>query len=75
MPMPYKLDLRGNPGGAFQGAVATSSVFVENRVVTHVVINNNVHMSCRTSADCITMAPNEHIAICVDGSGQLLEIK
>jgi carboxyl-terminal processing protease len=63
----YVLDLRGNPGGAFQSAVEISSLFVENRVATYVVDSNNVQMPFRTATGRVIMRPDEPMAIWVDG--------
>lgn len=63
----YVLDLRGNPGGAFQSAVEISSLFVENRVATYVVDSNHVQMPFRTASGRVMMRPDEPMAIWVDG--------
>lgn len=48
----YVLDLRGNPGGAFQSAVEVASLFLEpDTVATYVVDNNAVRLPFKTVAN------------------------
>ena len=63
----FVLDLRGNPGGAFQSAVEISSLFVSNRVATYVVDSNNVQLPFRTAENRVIMPPENPMAIWVDG--------
>lgn len=63
----FVLDLRGNPGGAFQSAVEISSLFVNYRVATYVVDSNNVQLPFRTAEGRVIMPPENPMAIWVDG--------
>jgi len=63
----FVLDLRGNPGGAFQSAVEISSLFVDNRVATYVVDSNGVELPFKTMADRVVVDPNAPVAIWLDG--------
>jgi len=63
----FVLDLRGNPGGAFQSAVEISSLFVDNRVATYVVDSNGVELPFKTMADRVVVDPKAPVAIWVDG--------
>lgn len=63
----FVLDLRGNPGGAFQSAVEISSLLVDNRVATYVVDSNGVELPFKTMADRVVVDPSFPVAIWVDG--------
>jgi carboxyl-terminal processing protease len=63
----FVLDLRGNPGGAFQSAVEISSLFVDNRVATYVVDSNGVELPFKTMSDRVVVDPKAPVAIWVDG--------
>eukprot|EP00586_Coscinodiscus_wailesii_P003688 CAMPEP_0172487460 /NCGR_PEP_ID=MMETSP1066-20121228/16572_1 /TAXON_ID=671091 /ORGANISM="Coscinodiscus wailesii, Strain CCMP2513" /LENGTH=449 /DNA_ID=CAMNT_0013254097 /DNA_START=323 /DNA_END=1669 /DNA_ORIENTATION=+ len=63
----YVLDLRGNPGGAFQSAVEISSLFLKDRVATYVVDNNDVELPFRTTKDKVIVDVSEPLVIWVDG--------
>ena len=63
----FVLDLRGNPGGAFQSAVEISSLFVDNRVATYVVDSNGVELPFKTMADRVVVNPSAPVAIWLDG--------
>ena len=63
----FVLDLRGNPGGAFQSAVEISSLFVDNQVATYVVDSNGVELPFKTMADRVVVDPKAPVAIWVDG--------
>ena len=45
----YVMDLRGNPGGAFQSAVEIAGLFMDDKVATNVVDSNQVQMPFRTT--------------------------
>jgi carboxyl-terminal processing protease len=62
------LDLRGNPGGAFQSAVEISSLFYENKVATYVVDSNHVELPFKTASGRVMIPSNQPIAIWLDGS-------
>lgn len=62
----YVIDVRGNPGGAFQSAVEISSLFIDNRVATYVVDANHVELPFRTAAGRVIVDPEDPIAIWVD---------
>lgn len=63
----FVLDLRGNPGGAFQSAVEISSLFVDNQVATYVVDSNGVELPFKTMPDRVVVDPKYPVAIWVDG--------
>ena len=63
----YVLDLRGNPGGAFQSAVEIAGLFMSDKLATDVVDGNGVSLKFRTSANKVAIDPSEPIAIWVDG--------
>lgn len=63
----FVLDLRGNPGGAFQSAVEISSLLVDNQVATYVVDSNGVELPFKTMPNRVVVPPNIPIAIWVDG--------
>ena len=63
----FVIDLRGNPGGAFQSAVEISSLFVDNQVATYVVDSNGVELPFKTMADRVVVDPQAPLAIWLDG--------
>ena len=63
----YVLDLRGNPGGAFQSAVEIAGLFMSDRLATDVVDGNGVSLKFRTAADRVAIDSSDSIAIWVDG--------
>lgn len=63
----YVLDLRGNPGGAFQSAVEIAGLFMSNKLATDVVDGNGVDLKFRTSKDKMAIDLDDSIAIWVDG--------
>lgn len=63
----FVMDLRGNPGGAFQSAVEISSLLVDNRVATTVVDANGIELPFRTAAGQVVVDPKAPLAIWVDG--------
>ena len=62
----YVIDVRGNPGGAFQSAVEISSLFIDNRVATYVVDGNQFELPFRTATGSVLVDLNDPIAIWVD---------
>lgn len=63
----FVIDLRGNPGGAFQSAVEISSLFLDNKVATTVVDSNGVELPFRTSAGRVVVDPKAPLAMWMDG--------
>ena len=63
----YVLDLRGNPGGAFQSAVEIAGLFMSDKLATDVVDGNGVALKFRTSTNKVAIDPSDPIAIWVDG--------
>lgn len=62
----YVLDVRGNPGGAFQSAVEISSLFLDNRVATYVLDSNQVELPFKTAAGRVIVDPEDPLVIWVD---------
>jgi carboxyl-terminal processing protease len=63
----YVLDLRGNPGGAFQSAVEIAGLFMSDKLATEVVDGNDVALKFRTSKDKVMIDVSDPVAIWVDG--------
>lgn len=63
----YVLDVRGNPGGAFQSAVEIAGLFMSDKLATDVVDGNGVDLKFRTSKDKVVVDEKDPIAIWVDG--------
>jgi len=63
----YVLDLRGNPGGAFQGATEISSLFLDNRVASYVLDKNEVEVPFRTAAGSVLISNEVPLVIWTDG--------
>jgi carboxyl-terminal processing protease len=63
----YVLDVRGNPGGAFQSAVEIAGLFMDNKLATDVVDGNGVDLKFRTSKDRVVIDPTDTLVIWVDG--------
>ncbi len=63
----YVVDVRGNPGGAFQSAIEIAGLFMNDRLATDVVDGNGVDLKFRTSKDRVVIGENEPLAIWVDG--------
>ncbi|KAL3796665.1 hypothetical protein HJC23_009965 [Cyclotella cryptica] len=63
----YVLDVRGNPGGAFQSAVEIAGLFMSDKLATDVVDGNGVDLKFRTSKDKIVIDEKDPLAIWVDG--------
>ena len=47
----FVLDLRSNPGGAFQSAVEIAGLFMKDKVATSVVDSNQVELPFKTPSD------------------------
>lgn len=63
----YVLDVRGNPGGAFQSAVEIAGLFMSDKLATDVVDGNSVDLKFRTSKDRMAIDEKDPLAIWVDG--------
>jgi carboxyl-terminal processing protease len=63
----YVLDLRGNPGGAFQSAVEIAGLFMNDKLATDVVDGNGVDLKFRTTKDKMAIDTDDAVAIWVDG--------
>ncbi|KAL7455486.1 hypothetical protein ACHAWC_007040 [Mediolabrus comicus] len=63
----YILDLRGNPGGAFQSAVEIAGLFMNDKLATDVVDGNGVDLKFRTTKDKMAIDTDDAVAIWVDG--------
>ncbi|KAL9181479.1 hypothetical protein ACHAXT_010284 [Thalassiosira profunda] len=63
----YVLDVRGNPGGAFQSAVEIAGLFLNDKLATDVVDGNGVDLAFRTSKNRVVIGDNDPLAIWVDG--------
>ncbi|GFH48758.1 hypothetical protein CTEN210_05234 [Chaetoceros tenuissimus] len=61
------LDLRQNPGGAFQSAVEIAGLFMEDKIATNVVDANQVEMAFRTTKGKVLVNQNTPIVIWLDG--------
>jgi len=61
------LDLRQNPGGAFQSAVEIAGLFMEDKIATNVVDANQVEMAFRTTKGKVLLNQNTPIVIWQDG--------
>ena len=63
----YVIDVRGNPGGAFQSAVEIAGLFMSDKLATDVLDGNGVDLKFRTSKDRVIIDKNDALAIWVDG--------
>ena len=63
----YVVDVRGNPGGAFQSAIEIAGLFMSDRLATDVVDGNGVDLKFRTSKDRVVIGEGDPLAIWVDG--------
>lgn len=63
----YVLDVRGNPGGAFQSAVEIAGLFMSDTLATDVVDGNGVDLKFRTSKDKVVVDEKDPIVVWVDG--------
>ena len=63
----FVLDLRSNPGGAFQSAVEIAGLFMKDKVATSVVDSNQVELPFRTPSDKMMVPQSDPVAIWIDG--------
>jgi C-terminal peptidase prc len=63
----YVLDMRSNPGGAFQSAVEIASLFMEDKIATTVVDSNAVEMPFKTAKGKISIDEKSPLVIWIDG--------
>ena len=63
----FVLDLRSNPGGAFQSAVEIAGLFMKDKVATSVVDSNQVELPFRTPSDKMMVPKSDPVAIWIDG--------
>ena len=63
----FVLDLRSNPGGAFQSAVEIAGLFMKDKVATSVVDSNQVELPFRTPSDKMMVPTSDPVAIWIDG--------
>lgn len=63
----YVLDIRGNPGGAFQSAVEIAGLFMSDKLATDVVDGNGVELPFRTSKDRMILQETDKIVLWVNG--------
>jgi len=63
----YVIDVRGNPGGAFQSAVEIAGLFMSDTLATDVVDGNGVDLKFRTSKDRVVVDEKDPIVVWVDG--------
>ena len=63
----YVLDMRSNPGGAFQSAVEIASYFYEDGLATTVIDSNEVEIPFRTSKEKLLVQKDDPIVIWLDG--------
>jgi carboxyl-terminal processing protease len=62
----YVIDVRGNPGGAFQSAVEISSLFLDDRIATYVIDSNQAKLPFRTASGSVLVDSKDPIAIWID---------
>lgn len=63
----FVLDLRQNPGGAFQSAVEIAGLFMDDKIATNVVDANQVEMAFRTTKGKALLEPTVPLVIWQDG--------
>ncbi len=63
----YVMDLRGNPGGAFQSAVEIAGLFLDDAVATNVVDSNQVEMPFRTTKGKAMVEDSTPLVLWLDG--------
>lgn len=63
----YVLDMRSNPGGAFQSAVEIASFFMEDKIATSVVDSNSVEMPFKTGKGKVMIDSSSPLVIWIDG--------
>ena len=62
----YVLDLRSNPGGAFQSAVDLASLFMEDKIATYVVDNNSKELPFKTTKGKMLVDATDPVVIWLD---------
>jgi C-terminal peptidase prc len=71
----FVIDLRSNPGGAFQSAVDVASLFMENKIATYFVDGNNIKTPFITSTKNVVVDEVDPIVIWIDrGSASASEV-
>ena len=71
----YVLDLRGNPGGAFQSAVNIAGFFLDEKIATEVIDNKGVELPFVTTKGQVVVDMDDPLAIWVDkGSASASEV-
>ena len=63
----YVLDMRSNPGGAFQSAVEIASLFLEDKIATNVVDSNLVEMPFKTAKGKVMIDTSSPLVLWIDG--------
>jgi len=64
----YVLDVRSNPGGAFQSAVELAGLFMEDKIATYVVDGSSQsQMPLKTTKDKVVISNNDPVVIWIDG--------
>ena len=63
----YVVDVRGNPGGAFQSAIEIAGLFMNDKLATDVVDGNGVDLKFRTSKDKAIVGASDPVAVWIDG--------
>lgn len=63
----FVLDIRSNPGGAFQSAVEIAGLFLDSRIATSVVDSNQVELPFKTPSGKVLVPPSDPLVLWVDG--------
>jgi carboxyl-terminal processing protease len=63
----FVMDLRQNPGGAFQSAVEIAGLFLDDKIATNVIDSNQVEMVFRTTKGKTLLEPSIPLVIWQDG--------
>ena len=63
----YVIDIRSNPGGAFQSAVEISSFFLNDKIATSVVDTNNQNIPFKTSMGDAIVDDKHPVVLWIDG--------
>ena len=63
----YVLDMRSNPGGAFQSAVEIASLFLDDKIATSVVDSNLVEMPFKTAKGKVMIDTSSPLVLWIDG--------
>ena len=71
----YVLDMRSNPGGAFQSAVEIASFFMEDKIATSVVDSNAVELPFKTAKGKLMIDNSNPVVLWIDeGSASATEV-